>query len=112
LQPYADTLISSSWLYVYHPSCELEGSLRILCNLSALMFTFNICSRRRTLVAIGTHDLDTLHHPFTYEVGFISRHSSCCTVLYIFLGFWIMWYWTKRKTVLNEWGQSGRWIGL
>ncbi|GMY15424.1 phenylalanine--tRNA ligase beta subunit, cytoplasmic isoform X2 [Fagus crenata] len=26
----------------------------------------NIC-RRRTLVAIGTHDLDTLHGPFTYE---------------------------------------------
>jgi hypothetical protein len=112
LQPYADTLISSSWLYVYHLSCELEGSLRILCNLSALMFTFNICFRRRTLVAIGTHDLDTLHHPFTYEVGFISGHSSCCIVLYIFLGFWIMWYWTKRKTVLNVWGRLGRWIGL
>uniref|UniRef100_A0A2P2MTQ8 Phenylalanyl-tRNA synthetase beta chain n=1 Tax=Rhizophora mucronata TaxID=61149 RepID=A0A2P2MTQ8_RHIMU len=29
----------------------------------------NIC-RRRTLVAIGTHDLDTLEGPFTYEVGF------------------------------------------
>lgn len=27
---------------------------------------FNIC-RRRTLVAIGTHDLDTLEGPFTYE---------------------------------------------
>ncbi|KAK1296444.1 putative phenylalanine--tRNA ligase beta subunit [Acorus calamus] len=26
----------------------------------------NIC-RRRTLVAIGTHDLDTIHGPFTYE---------------------------------------------
>lgn len=26
----------------------------------------NIC-RRRTLVAIGTHDVDTLHGPFTYE---------------------------------------------
>lgn len=26
----------------------------------------NLC-RRRTLVAIGTHDLDTLHGPFTYE---------------------------------------------
>uniref|UniRef100_A0A7N2MT95 phenylalanine--tRNA ligase n=1 Tax=Quercus lobata TaxID=97700 RepID=A0A7N2MT95_QUELO len=26
----------------------------------------NIC-RQRTLVAIGTHDLDTLHGPFTYE---------------------------------------------
>lgn len=29
---------------------------------------FNIC-RRRTLVAIGTHDLDTLEPPFTYEVS-------------------------------------------
>jgi phenylalanyl-tRNA synthetase beta chain len=27
----------------------------------------NIC-RRRTLVAIGTHDLDTIEGPFTYEV--------------------------------------------
>lgn len=26
-------------------------------------------SRRRSLVAIGTHDLDTLEPPFTYEVG-------------------------------------------
>ncbi|XP_057821359.2 phenylalanine--tRNA ligase beta subunit, cytoplasmic isoform X1 [Cryptomeria japonica] len=26
----------------------------------------NLC-RKRTLVAIGTHDLDTLHEPFTYE---------------------------------------------
>lgn len=26
----------------------------------------NIC-RKRTLVAIGTHDLDTLQGPFTYE---------------------------------------------
>ena len=26
----------------------------------------NIC-RKRTLVAIGTHDLDTLKAPFTYE---------------------------------------------
>nr|XP_023880937.1 phenylalanine--tRNA ligase beta subunit, cytoplasmic-like [Quercus suber] len=29
-------------------------------------FHENIC-RRRTIVAIGTHDLDTLHGPFTYE---------------------------------------------
>ncbi|KAJ0936568.1 putative phenylalanine--tRNA ligase [Helianthus annuus] len=29
----------------------------------------NIC-RRRTLVAIGTHDLDTIDGPFTYEVCF------------------------------------------
>ncbi|KAI8572403.1 hypothetical protein RHMOL_Rhmol01G0195700 [Rhododendron molle] len=28
----------------------------------------NIC-RRRTLVAIGTHDLDTIYGPFTYEYG-------------------------------------------
>jgi len=27
----------------------------------------NIC-RRRTLVAIGTHDLDTIEGPFTYDV--------------------------------------------
>ena len=27
----------------------------------------NIC-RRRTLVAIGTHDLDTVEGPFTYNV--------------------------------------------
>lgn len=27
----------------------------------------NIC-RRRTLVAIGTHDLDTIQGPFTYNV--------------------------------------------
>ena len=90
---------------VYNLSCELEGSLRILCNLSALKFTFNICFRRRTLVAIGTHDLDTLHCPFTYEVGFVSSHSSYHIVLYIFLGFWILWYWIKRESVLNIWGQ-------
>jgi hypothetical protein len=69
---------------VYRLSCELEGSIRILCNLSALKFTFNICFRRRTLVAIGTHDLDTLHCPLTYEVGFVSSHSSYHIVLYIF----------------------------
>lgn len=28
--------------------------------------------RRRTLVAIGTHDLDAFESPFTYEVGFAS----------------------------------------
>lgn len=33
----------------------------------------NIC-RRRTLVAIGTHDLDTIQGPFTYNV---SKRSSC-----------------------------------
>nr|POE74970.1 phenylalanine--trna ligase beta subunit, cytoplasmic [Quercus suber] len=31
------------------------------------MLAINICFRRRTIVAIGTHDLDTLHGPFTYE---------------------------------------------
>jgi phenylalanyl-tRNA synthetase beta chain len=47
----------------------------------------NIC-RKRSLVAIGTHDLDKVHGPFTYEalppevccrVAALSRgtHSSC-----------------------------------
>ena len=54
---------------------QLEGSINILCNLSFHMLAFNICFRRRTLVAIGTHDLDTLHGPFTYEVGFLNNNS-------------------------------------
>lgn len=32
------------------------------------MLTSTISFRRRTLVAIGTHDLDKLQAPFTYEV--------------------------------------------
>jgi len=36
----------------------------------------NIC-RKRTLVAIGTHDLDTLQGPFSYEV----KLSQCCNKL-------------------------------
>jgi len=31
---------------------------------------FSFCFSRRTLVAIGTHDLDKLEGPFTYEVDF------------------------------------------
>ncbi|XP_062176948.1 phenylalanine--tRNA ligase beta subunit, cytoplasmic [Alnus glutinosa] len=42
-----------------------EGSYNSFIDLQDKLHQ-NIC-RRRTLVAIGTHDLDTLHHPFTYE---------------------------------------------
>lgn len=35
----------------------------------------NIC-RRRTLVAIGTHDLDTIQGPFTYNVRHIAQTSG------------------------------------
>lgn len=35
----------------------------------------NLC-RKRTLVAIGTHDLDTLTPPFTYEVCFEARWEA------------------------------------
>lgn len=35
--------------------------------------------RRRTLVAIGTHDLDTLEGPFTYEVRSVSRFVVVAT---------------------------------
>ena len=35
---------------------------------------FNIC-RRRTLVAIGTHDLDTIEGPFTYDVSWCFLHA-------------------------------------
>ena len=34
-------------------------------------------NRKRTLVAIGTHDLDTLQGPFSYEV----KLSQCCNEL-------------------------------
>jgi len=34
-------------------------------------------NRKRTLVAIGTHDLDTLQGPFSYEV----KLSQCCNKL-------------------------------
>ncbi|KAG6718182.1 hypothetical protein I3842_04G137800 [Carya illinoinensis] len=42
-----------------------EGSYNSFIDLQEKLHQ-NIC-RRRTLVAIGTHDLDTLHGPFTYE---------------------------------------------
>lgn len=39
----------------------------VYCPLWFFFFRFNLC-RRRTLVAIGTHDLGTIEGPFTYEV--------------------------------------------
>ncbi|KAL9263670.1 Phenylalanine--tRNA ligase beta subunit, cytoplasmic-like protein, partial [Drosera capensis] len=39
----------------------------------------NIC-RRRTLVAIGTHDLDTLEGPFTYEAGITTFRNQFCSI--------------------------------
>jgi phenylalanyl-tRNA synthetase beta subunit len=36
----------------------------------------NIC-RKRSLVAIGTHDLDKVHGPFTYEA--LPPEVRCCT---------------------------------
>lgn len=39
--------------------------LRLLMTFSLYLL---VACRRRTLVAIGTHDLDTLEGPFTYEV--------------------------------------------
>ena len=38
----------------------------VLMNLSLIIFSVRV-PRRRTLVSIGTHDLDTVEGPFTYE---------------------------------------------
>jgi phenylalanyl-tRNA synthetase beta chain len=40
--------------------------LVLTCPCDADKLHENIC-RRRTLVAIGTHDLDTIEGPFSYE---------------------------------------------
>lgn len=47
------------------------------------MLTSTISFRRRTLVAIGTHDLDKLQAPFTYEVDSYDFFSSCYYAYYI-----------------------------
>lgn len=56
-------IIRKSPVYVF--SCLRLGRVFII------LFGFY---RRRTLVAIGTHDLDTIEGPFTYEV-----YASCYT---------------------------------
>lgn len=61
------------------------------------MLTLDFFFRRRTLVAIGTHDLDTLRGPFTYEVGLVDGHSSLYAIY--FLGDLVMFNWSKRETV-------------
>lgn len=42
----------------------------------------NIC-RRRTLVAIGTHDLDTVEGPFTYTVSRLRSQPKNMNQIYI-----------------------------
>ena len=45
-------------------------------------------NRKRTLVAIGTHDLDTLQGPFSYEV----KLSQCCNklILQLNVGYYLI----------------------
>ncbi|KAF2325658.1 hypothetical protein GH714_032296 [Hevea brasiliensis] len=47
----------------------------------------NIC-RRRTLVAIGTHDLDTLQGPFTYEILPPWEKRGSFNLHEVFMGQW------------------------
>jgi phenylalanyl-tRNA synthetase beta subunit len=42
----------------------------------------NLC-RKRTLVAIGTHDLDTLQGPFTYEASDCSQEFHCVVTVHL-----------------------------
>jgi hypothetical protein len=37
--------------------------------------------RKRTLVAIGTHDLDTLQAPFSYEVNYPVAFNIRCNFM-------------------------------
>lgn len=46
----------------------LEVMVITIEKLTVSFFLF-LFGRKRTLVAIGTHDLDTLQGPFTYEVN-------------------------------------------
>lgn len=47
----------------------LEVMVITIEKLTVSFFFFFLFGRKRTLVAIGTHDLDTLQGPFTYEVN-------------------------------------------
>lgn len=60
----------------------LEASLISSCS----HFPSYTCFRRRTLVAIGTHDLDTIEGPFTYEVcDFVNySHGTCFLMCHSF----------------------------
>jgi hypothetical protein len=59
-------------LFLSESSFIIPISLPLIMLASILFIRF----RRRTLVAIGTHDLDTLQGPFTYEVESTSLKSS------------------------------------
>lgn len=43
-------------------------SVHIFLGKTLISHSLNPFCRKRTLVAIGTHDLDTIEGPFTYEV--------------------------------------------
>jgi len=45
-------------------TCKLQPYNVVLCYL---FLPFLMVNRRRTLVSMGTHDLDTVEGPFTYE---------------------------------------------
>ena len=46
-------------------------------------------NRKRTLVAIGTHDLDTLQGPFSYEVKLSQCFNKLISLLN--LGYYLIW---------------------
>lgn len=67
-------IVNSIELYVLVISIDFCSFLVELFS-QYLKCLFLLCNRRRTLVAIGTHDLDTLQAPFTYEVGYFNIYS-------------------------------------
>ena len=52
---------------------HLESALRVHVPVRALTCPCLFLPRRRTLIAIGTHDLDTIQGPFSYE----ARPKGC-----------------------------------
>ena len=51
--------------------------------------------RRRTLVAIGTHDLDTIEGPFTYEVCDFVKYIHMKVMCVTFFHFIDMLKWKQ-----------------
>lgn len=116
--PHIYSLISwhRRFYWFYEFCCQLNKITGSICMWSICTWTafrskdiklwsgWFILSRKRTLVAIGTHDLDTLEGPFTYEASFLGDiFKTASWILLIVTGAeWLKlcFYWHKLLNVL------------